>query len=356
MVTVSLCMMVKNEEAVLARCLDSVSDLVDEINIVDTGSSDSTVDIARNYTDRVFFFKWTGNFAEARNESFSHATQDYIFFLDADDVLLERDREAFKQLKETLDPRIDSVSMFYHNGEDEFGNVTLRYRRNRLVKRSRNFIWEGDCHNYLKVAGRIVNSDIAVTHRKIKHSAGRNLDIYKMKIERGDTFTARDHFYHGNELRENQHYREAIESYKNNLATNEGWVDEKINACINMADCYRFLNERDNELPSLFKSFEYSSPRPEVLCRIGDHFKHKKDFRTAAYWYELATNIPEDNEQWSFHYPAYRTWYPHLQLCVCYYYLNRFVTSNWHNEEARKYRPEDRLILHNKKLLEFKLS
>ncbi len=67
MVTVSLCMIVKNEEEVLARCLDSIHDLVDEINIIDTGSDDKTVEIAKQYTDRVFFFEWTGKFKDARN-------------------------------------------------------------------------------------------------------------------------------------------------------------------------------------------------------------------------------------------------------------------------------------------------
>src|SRR5690606_26419850 len=123
MVTISLCMIVKNEEAVLARCLDTVKDLVDEINIVDTGSTDRTVEIANQYTDRVFHFAWTGKFADARNESFKYATKDYILYLDADDVLLEPDRQKFMHLKETLDPAVDSVSMYYDAGTDEFGNV-----------------------------------------------------------------------------------------------------------------------------------------------------------------------------------------------------------------------------------------
>src|SRR5690625_4398186 len=108
MVTISLCMIVKNEEEVLERCLRSVKDLVDEINIVDTGSTDNTVDIAKKLTDRVYHFKWTGKFKDARNESFKKATKDYILYLDADDVLLKEDRKKFKKLKKTLDPSIDS--------------------------------------------------------------------------------------------------------------------------------------------------------------------------------------------------------------------------------------------------------
>ena len=95
MASISLCMIVKNEEDVLGRCLDSVADLVDEIVIVDTGSTDRTREIAARFTDQIFDFPWQDDFAAARNESFAHATMDYCMWLDADDVLLEEDREKF---------------------------------------------------------------------------------------------------------------------------------------------------------------------------------------------------------------------------------------------------------------------
>ena len=71
MTTFSLCMIVRNEEKNLKRCLDGIADLMDEIVIVDTGSDDGTKDIAAKYTDKIFDFKWTGDFSEARNFSFS---------------------------------------------------------------------------------------------------------------------------------------------------------------------------------------------------------------------------------------------------------------------------------------------
>ena len=74
MITISLCMIVKNEEAVLARCLDSVKEVVDEIVIVDTGSTDKTKEIAAQYTDLVYDFAWDDNFSAARNASFARAT------------------------------------------------------------------------------------------------------------------------------------------------------------------------------------------------------------------------------------------------------------------------------------------
>jgi glycosyltransferase involved in cell wall biosynthesis len=78
-------MIVKNEEQNLARVLSSVKTLADEIIIVDTGSQDRTVEVARNYGARVFHFAWCDDFSAARNESIRHARKDYILWLDADD-------------------------------------------------------------------------------------------------------------------------------------------------------------------------------------------------------------------------------------------------------------------------------
>ena len=135
MITISLCLIVKNEEDTIARCLESVKDIVDEINIVDTGSIDKTKEIVAKYTDRVFDFKWVDDFAKARNYSFQQATKDYILWLYAEDVILEKDRILLNELKKSLHEDVDSVLMDYHLATDEFGNVTSKLKRNRLVKR-----------------------------------------------------------------------------------------------------------------------------------------------------------------------------------------------------------------------------
>lgn len=96
MPTLSLCMITKNEAAFIEDCLQSVRDIVDEIIIIDTGSTDNTLEIARRFTEKIYHFKWINDFAAARNESLKHATGDWILVLDADEVLPPESKEKIR--------------------------------------------------------------------------------------------------------------------------------------------------------------------------------------------------------------------------------------------------------------------
>ncbi len=83
----SVCIITKNNAKTLERCLQSASNYFDEIVIADTGSSDSTKEIARHYTNQIFDFTWNNNFADARNFAIKKATNDFIFSLDSDEEI-----------------------------------------------------------------------------------------------------------------------------------------------------------------------------------------------------------------------------------------------------------------------------
>jgi glycosyltransferase involved in cell wall biosynthesis len=351
MFTVSLCMIVKNEEEVLHQCLNSVKEICDEMIIVDTGSTDKTKEIAKQYTEKVFDFKWIDDFSAARNFSFSHATQDYILWLDADDILLTEDQEKLKILKNNLDDSIDAVSMFYNIAFDEDGNPTFSYRRNRLVKRENHFEWVGPVHEYLDVRGHIFPADIAITHRKTdkkNHSiqSDRNLKIYEKRLEKGEKFTPRDLFYFANELKDHAQFHKSTIYYQEFLATKKGWVEDEIRACINMAECYRNLGNLEKVKESLAMSIIYDVPRPEVSCLLGDFYKNKRNYKKAITWYRLALEIEEDDHP-GFKQVAYSTWYPHLQLCACYWEIGDVTQSVEHHNKAKIYRPNDSNVKKN---------
>ena len=201
MPTISLCMIVKNEEAYLARALKSVAGLVDEIIIVDTGSTDRTREIASGFTSKVCSFPWKDDFSDARNYSFSQASMDYCMWMDADDILEEKEKDKFLQLKHTLSPDTDIVMMKYNTAFDEAGNPSFSYFRERWIRNSTQYRWVGAVHEVIPPKGRIIYSDIAISHKKT--GAGdpdRNLKIYRKMIAEGKSLDARQQYYYGREL------------------------------------------------------------------------------------------------------------------------------------------------------------
>lgn len=356
MVTISLCMIVKDEEAVLKRCLDSVRDIADEVIILDTGSKDNTKSIAAKYTEKIFDFEWIDDFSAARNTAFSKATMDYILWLDADDVIEVEDYKRFKELKETIDLSVDSVTMNYNLSFDEYGNVSFSSRRNRLVKRERGFIWIGKVHEYLEVYGNIIDSEVSITHKSLSHDSDRNLRIYEKRLKEGEIFSPRDLYYFANELLDHGMYERAISFYEKFLNTNKGWVEDVISSCGKLADCYYNIGDNERQLQSILRSFKYGSPRPEFCCRLGYYFLNINDISAAIVWYKLATQLDKLEKPKGFFNPIFSTWLPHLQLCVCYDRIGNYKLAYLHNEVALKYRPNDDNILKNKEYLGSKIE
>ncbi|MGL5084776.1 MAG: tetratricopeptide repeat-containing glycosyltransferase family 2 protein [Clostridium sp.] len=355
MISVSLCMIVKDEETVLGRCLASVQDAVDEIIIIDTGSTDNSIAIAKAFGAKVHNFKWVDNFSKARNYAFSKATKDYILWLDSDDYVTPDVLKGLLELKETLLDDVDSVTMHYILAQDKHGNTTNSLRRNRIVKRSNNFKWIGAIHEYLEVSGNIINVELSVIHGKLKSSPGRNLKIYKELIASGEKLSTRDIFYYGNELFHNNHIDEAIIQYTEFLDTKQGWVEDNKTACSNLADCFNFKNDPENEFKYIFKSFEYDTPRADFCCRLGFKFLNEDKLSQSIFWYELAIQCRPDQNNLGLTNHATSTWLPHLQLCVCYSRAGNTKLANAHNEEAGKYIPDDPKILHNRNYLKDKI-
>jgi len=105
--TLSLCMIVRDEETQIGKALESVKDIVDEIVVVDTGSSDRTKEIIREFEGKIFETKWENNFSKAKNIALEKATGDYILFMDADEYIDPRDRFALALFKRLLPPKKD---------------------------------------------------------------------------------------------------------------------------------------------------------------------------------------------------------------------------------------------------------
>ena len=350
MITISLCMIVKNEEDVLARCLGvALHDIVDEIIIVDTGSEDSTKEIAKRYTKHIYDFPWIDDFSAARNFSFSKATMEYCMWLDADDILLEPDRIDLLKLKQSLTPAPDMVMMKYHTSFDENGEPTFSYYRERLIRNRAGYQWEGAIHEVIAPSGVVLHSEIAVTHRKTHPSdPDRNLRIFEKLLAKGIPLEPRQQFYYARELYYHERYKDAIQVLEHFLDEGKGWMENQIDACLHLSYCYKKERKPKQALQALFHSFAFDIPRAEVCCEIGHSFFHEEKYLLATFWYERALRCKRNDKSGGFVSPDCYDYIPYMQLCVCHDRLGNATLAEIYNEQAGKYKPSSSAYLSNK--------
>ena len=349
MSSISLCMIVKNEADTLPRCLESVKGVVDEIVIVDTGSNDGTAAIASQYTDKVFSFSWVDDFSAARNFAFEQASMDYCMWLDADDVILEADREALVTLKRTQLPEADVVMLPYHIAFDCQGRPTFSYYRERIIRRGPHCRFQGAVHEAVAPWGNVVYGEAAVTHQKTRAGdPDRNLRIFEGMLARGASLSPREQFYYARELYYHQQYQEAISVFECFLDEGQGWIENEIDACRVLADCYDALGRRREAFRALLESFAFGPPRAETCCALGLRFLQTENYCSAVYWYELALTLPRPDRAGAFVTPDCYGYLPCIQLAVCWYHLGDTEKARLYNDRAGIYKPEDPSYLYNR--------
>lgn len=183
--TLSLSMIVKNEEQHLAKCLRSVRAVVDEMIVVDTGSTDKTMDIAKVFGAQVFEFPWTGDFSEARNHSLSKAKGDWILILDGDEVLSPLDLKTLRELtgKKPASPvaysiltrnytnNVSTVGWTPNNGEypEEAGRGWLPSPKVRLFTRSKEAFFSDPVHETLEASLRKAEIPVHLCNIVVHH-------------------------------------------------------------------------------------------------------------------------------------------------------------------------------------------
>ncbi len=180
---VSLCMIVKDEEASLATCLSSVADLVDEIVVVDTGSTDATPALAARFGAGVFPFRWVGSFAAARNESLRHAQADWIFWLDADESLEEQNRLKLRALFEGLKDENAAYVMTQRSPSGP-GQAAVVVDQVRLFRRLEGARWSYRVHEQILPALRRTGVELRRSDVVIHHTGHEDAALRWRRLDR----------------------------------------------------------------------------------------------------------------------------------------------------------------------------
>lgn len=353
MSTISLCMIVRDEEAVLGRCLDSIKGAVDEIILVDTGSKDATVEIGKGYTDKVFLFPWQDDFSAARNFSFSKASMDYCMWLDADDVVEKECAETLIRWKNQEDGRADAVMMPYIALVDEAGVPVFSYYRERILKRGYGFLWEGAVHETIAVGGNIRYLEGRIFHCKEKQGdTERNLCIYEKLLKKGRILNPREQFYYGRELYEHGRYVEAVENLNKFLDFQDTFVENQVEACRDVGYCMYNLGKEKEALDFLLRGLSYCVPGGELCCDLGKHFFDRERWEQAAFWYENALRAPKREKSGGFFQADFYGYIPCIQLSVCYWKLGMRKKAGEYHRKAGKYKPYGKEYLKNERYFE----
>lgn len=287
MITVSLCMIVKNEEAILARCLDSVADLMDEIIIVDTGSTDRTKEIASQYTSQVYDFPWQDDFSAARNFSFSKASMEYIYAPDADEIIDEENRARFLNLKNSLLPEVEIVQMKYHT-VSEFNTVlnAKKEYRPKLFKRVRNFTWIDPIHETIQTQPVVYDSEIEILHMPQTFHHKRDFSIFLKALKRDGQLSKKVQRMYAKELLkmgDEQDFSDAESLFLNTYNTSSDEELRKEAACV-LARFYRIQENSDAFFKMALKDM-LTTPCAEICYELGCYFYDKQDYQESLLWF-----------------------------------------------------------------------
>ncbi len=348
--TISVCMIVKDEEKVLGRVLEGAKQFADEIIVVDTGSTDNSKDIAHEFTNNVFDFEWCNDFAKARNFGIDKCTKDYFMWLDADDVIPKDTIDGLNKWKGG-DENVDVVMMPYEMSFDKNGVAGFVYYRERILKNKAGFYFEGRVHECITPRGRIVYLEYPIQHKKVENKdPHRNIKIYEQMEKEKKQFCARENFYYANELFYLNNYTKAKKLYEKVLNDRTAYVENQIQACINLSIIYKGQNDTEKERQVLIKSFEYDLPRSEPLCKLANSYYEKKEYKKAIYWYNLALLSGSGKKHHGgFVYKDYLEYIPALMLGICHYHIGEIEKAIKYNEIALQCKPNDEKALSNKK-------
>lgn len=365
---IALCMIVKNEEVTIKRCLDSVIDLVDEAWIADTGSTDKTLEILKQYPKvNILHYKEVPgdpfNYGRARNFAQSETKADAIFSLDGDEWLHPKCKESFRENVERHIKKHGTllVPLWTHYNKETLESPNHVHSLVRLFRNEPPNKWEGRIHEIVMFKGtRNLIDDILILHDKTEKNL--TLEQHKKKIKLYETNlllmikeapeNPRGYFYLLQSYSETGQHQKAIdigcEYIKLAL-----WHEERAQACIYLGKSYAAWGMPDHAESWFIRSAIEDPLRAEPWCYLGDCSligarTGGVDWPRAAGYFDIATNYQEKMppsclflEQNMY---EYLPWY---RLSIVYAKLENFEDGYRATEAAMEYIPDDKDMINN---------
>ena len=359
--SISLCMIVKNEERLLPKCLESIDGWVDEIVIVDTGSEDKTEEIAERHGARLYFHEWKNDFSQARNISLSHARGDWILVLDADEWINQADAKELHQAvkgAEGANGIVFSVYSPYTQGKGLSMNRQIRLIRNR-----EDIFYEGIVHNRLKISGRTVDTDLKVYHE------GYNLSSEEMeaKFRRTSTLLKEAiaekpddpvlYYYLAAAYQSRNLFDDVIKTALKGLEVCESRPEEPFDVLKSALGCLAAsgLAGTDDQVKALemaHKAYDTCNQNLDALGLISSIYFQKKDFENFKLYNEEYLKLAQSamtspsSFQFDLGFQSLNDiWLAHLRQAIYHWMDGDQEAGNLHLKEAIQRKDEETCLL-----------
>ena len=297
---ITLCMMVKNEEKFLPGCLESVKGLVDEIIIVDTGSTDATMEIARRYDAKIYEHPWQNDFSLHRNQSIGCATGDWILILDADEELMPSEHREIRAATARKD--IDSIAMVVYN-KISSGRVGFLNSR-RLFRNNMGFKYEGIVHNQLKGPGKTLGTKYRIYHHgyglpetEMRNKAKRTEALLMRQLEE-DPAAIFSHFNLAQIYRGTGEYEKSLEHADfvvKNLDPNDQRTRHVYAMALDQKGCALSRSEKFEEAEVVFNSaLEYKKDYLDPIFNLGYTYMQQQRYDEAEKAFHRYLQVKEN--------------------------------------------------------------
>ena len=321
--SISLCMIVKNEEQTLAKTLESLKDLVDEIVIgIDDSSTDESENIARRYTDKVYRFRWENDFSKARNQMIARCSCGWVIQVDGHEILRENCRDKFSRILELLPADVEAVGFKLKMQEQDHNSSGLQLR---MFKNNGKIWYKHKAHNIIDCdsSKTVAFTDIVFDHVRTENnrqlrSKQRNKMVPQRMREalKNNPADTKALYYLGIHAHDRKEYRKAASYYRRYLK-HSGHSEESYKVLWHLGRCLYHLGEEQKARAAFIKGTNVRWDLAECYVSLGEMALERCDWDEAEHFFKLGCDRRQPLSG-VFFSEDYYTWLPYYKLCEVY--------------------------------------
>ena len=337
--TLTACLIVKDEQERLPACLESIKGIWDQLVVVDTGSTDETVNIAKAYGAQVEHFEWCDDFAAARNHAESFATGDYIFWIDADETLIEGHDVIHEIVRKGEQ---DGVRPQCVMRRDEYGNVDGGHLRQELLRKRGSGRWLGKIHECFEDR-TLGDVELGIVYEHAKRTRDTVPDEYFPQLRKAVSehlyprelfYLAKEHIVYGN-------FAEAAACAQLVLDCQKGFVTDRAHAALIKGDALRSLEDYEGARKGYLRAIQEFDQWAEPFFALASLLLHVGHPKSAVIWAYAAVNQVGDRGFMPIYDHAIYRWKRYALLAQCLETLERYDEALPFAEIAAEEQPGD---------------